>query len=147
MTKWSVRVKPLPSTNRVLVGVERLTEMHQKSIESALYVTGKIVGNRVAQLITQGPKTGRVYRIRGRDHQASAPKEPPANVTGRLVKSFNYNVHGPYEMELGESAPYAGFLEDGTSRIKPRPHVIRAINETQGEVVNIFYEEFRKVAK
>jgi HK97 gp10 family phage protein len=143
----SIRIKPLSSARRVIVGIERLTKTHQQSIEDGLHVVGKIVGNRVKELITQGPKTGRVYRIRGRDHQASAPKEAPANLSGRLVKSFNYNVHGPYTMELGEDAEYAGFLEDGTRNIKPRPHVGRAVDETQGDVVNIFYDEFRKLSK
>ncbi len=144
---WSIRVKALPSTKRVIIGIERLTELHQEAIEDGLYTVGRIVGNRVKELIKQPPKTGRVYRIRGRDHQASAPGEAPANLTGRLVKSYNYNVHGPYDMELGESAPYAGFLEDGTRKIEPRPHVIRAINEKQGDVVNIFYDEFLKLSR
>lgn len=141
----TIRVKPIKSTRRVIVGMTREIHAHRQGIENGLYVVGDIVGTRVNQLIKTGPKTGRVYRIRGRDHQASAPGEAPANLTGKLAKSYNANVHGPFSMEVGESAPYAGFLEDGTRKIQPRPHMIRAINETQGDVVRIFYDEVGKV--
>jgi len=141
----TIRIKPIKQTKRVIVAMPREMMRHRQGIENGLYIVGDVVGNRVKQLIEQGPKTGRIYRFHGRDHQASAPSEPPANRSGRLVKSYNYNVHGPFQMEVGESAPYAGFLEDGTGRMKPRLHMIRAINDTQGDVVRIFYDEVEKV--
>lgn len=141
----TIRIKPMKQAKRVIVGMPRELMRHQKGIENGLYVIGDVVGKRVKELLVQGPKTGRIYRFRGQDHQASAPGEAPATRTGRLVKSFNYNVHGPFQMEVGESAPYAGFLEDGTGKMKPRPHVIRAITETQGDAVRIFYDEVEKV--
>lgn len=143
----TIRVKPIKSTNRVIVGMTQNVHRHQQAIQSGLHVAGDLVGRRNRQLIRQGPKTGRIYRINGRSHQASAPGEPPANLTGRLAKSYNYNVHGPYQMEVGQSAPYAGFLEDGTGRIRPRPNVIRAINDTQGDVVRAFYDETDKAMR
>ena len=141
----TVRIKPIKSTKRVIVGMTRNVHRHQQGIQNALHVIGDVVGNRTGRLIKEGPKTGRVYRFRGRDHQASAPGQAPANRSGRLLKSFNYNVHGPYSMELGESVDYAGFLEDGTGRMRPRPHVIRAISDTQGDAVRAFYDETDKV--
>jgi len=143
----TIRIKPIKSTKRVIVGMTREFHWHQQGIENGLHVIGDIVGKRTGELIKQGPKTGRVYRIRGRDHQASSPGEPPANLTGRLTKSYNYNVHGPFQMTVGEDAPYAGFLEGGTGKMKPRPHMIRAITETQGDAVQVFYDEVAKVRK
>lgn len=141
----TVRVKPIKSTKQVIVGMTRNVHRHQQGIENALYVIGAIVGKRNRKLIQEGPKTGRVYSFRGRQHQASAPGEAPANRSGRLMKSYNFNVHGPYNMEVGENAPYAGFLEDGTGRMRPRPHVIKAISLTQGDAVRAFYDETNKV--
>lgn len=141
----TVRIKPIKSTGRVIVGMTRNIHRHQSAIQAALHVIGDIVGRRNKRLIRQGPKTGRIYTFRGRRHQASAPGEAPANRSGRLMKSYNYNVHGPFQMEVGQSAPYAGFLEDGTGRIRPRPNMIRAINETQGDAVRAFYDETDKV--
>lgn len=143
----TIRIKPIRDTKRVLISVPRGTLNHKQSIQNALHLIGDVVGNRVKQLIEQGPKTGRIYRFRGRDHRASAPGEAPANRSGQLAKSFNYNVHGPFQMEIGESAPYAGFLEDGTRKMKPRPHFFRAIEETQGDAVRILYDEVEKVRK
>lgn len=136
-----INIKPQKNTLLNLAKVHGQTLRHQEGIETALYTVGEIVGNRTKQLLTQGPKTGRVYRVRGVNIQASAPGEAPASRTGRLVRSYNYNVHGYRQMTVGEDAPYAGFLEDGTRNMKPRPHLIRAINETQGDVVNIMYQE------
>lgn len=143
----TIRVKPIKSTKRVIVGMTQSVHRHQQAIQNGLHVVGDLVGRRNRQLIRQGPKTGRVYRINGRLHQASAPGEAPANLSGRLAKSYNYNVHGPSQMEVGQSAPYAGFLEDGTGRIRPRPNMIRAINDTQGDVVRAFYDEIEKVMR
>ena len=141
----TIRIKPIKTTKRVIAAMPREVHKHQQGIENGLHVIGGVVQDRIQQLIKEGPKTGRVYRYRGRDHQASAPGEAPANRSGRLAKSVNYNVHGPFQMEVGESAPYAGYLEDGTGKIKPRPHVFRAITETQGDAVRIFYDEVKKV--
>lgn len=136
-----INIKVSKRSQVTLAEIGGLHLKHQDGIETALYTIGEDVGLRVKQLLTQGPKTGRVYRIRGVDHQASAPGEAPASRTGRLVRSFNYNVHGFYQMEVGEDAPYAGWLEDGTENMEPRPHLIRAITELQGDAVNIFYQE------
>lgn len=141
----TIRIKAIKSTKRIIVDMPREIHKHQQGIENGLHVIGDIVGQRAGELIQQGPKTGRVYRIRGRDHQASAPGEAPATFSGRLAKSYNYNVHGPFQMTVGESAPYAGFLEDGTRKMKPRPHLIRAITETQGDAVRVLYDEVAKV--
>lgn len=141
----TVRIKPLKKTKRVLIGMTENVHRHHEGIQNGLHAIGEIVGNRTEQLIKQGPKTGRIYRFRGQDHQASAPGEAPANRTGRLVKSYNYDVHGPFQMTVGEDAPYAGFLEGGTRKMKPRPHLFRAITETQGDAVNAILDEVKKV--
>lgn len=66
------------------------------------------------------PKHGTAY-FRGADvHHASAPGEAPADDTGDLYDSID-------SMQVGDvgyitaSAPYADYLEHGTSRMAPRP--------------------------
>ena len=59
---------------------------------------------------------------------ASKPGEPPRRRTGRLVRSLNYRVRRrPLGVSLGADAPYAGFLDEGTRRMKPRPFAMRAL--------------------
>ena len=65
--------------------------------------------------------------------------EPPAKITGRLYQSYDYRVSSWHTMLVGEEASYAKFLEDGTRFIRPRQHVILAINNTSGTAVTIFY--------
>ena len=49
---------------------------------------GTIIIKEMRRLMVGEPKSGRLY---GR-HRASAPGEPPASHTGRLVKSFGAKV-------------------------------------------------------
>lgn len=49
--------------------------------------TAQAIQKEAVRLLTTGPKTGRIYRRRGVEHQASAPGQPPASDTGRLAGS------------------------------------------------------------
>lgn len=72
--------------------------------------------------LTTGKRSGRVYSIKGRKHQASAAGEMPAKLSGTLAKSVKYRLKTK-QIELGETAFYAGFLERGTARMAARPHI------------------------
>lgn len=79
-------------------------------------------------------KTGRIYVIKGAFHQASAPGDVPANLSGELARHVGYVVSGHSQMEFGDKsqqgkAPYGLFLEGGTVKMKPRPHIIRAVQK------------------
>lgn len=97
---------------------------------------GVLVTNRVKRNLSQ-KGTGRVYR-RGRVlHQASAPGRPPAVDTGRLRSSYTWRTGedpvGPY-VEVGTNVEYAPWLEFGTVKMRPRPHLRPAIEELRGEI-------------
>jgi len=51
----------------------------------------------------------------------SSPGQPPAIVTGRLKKSVKFARVKLATFEVTASAPYAKFLEFGTSRMAARP--------------------------
>lgn len=76
------------------------------------------------------PKTGRMYKVsrRGRLHQASAPGESPAVLTGFLTNSINATFPNETTGIIGIGAEYAEYLERGTSRMARRPFVEPAIN-------------------
>ena len=123
-----ITVKATRRTQEVLIDVPGHLRKHRRGLENALYEIGGEVVRETARLIINGPKTGRVYSFRGQRHRASAPGEPPANRTGRLARSGDFKVRNWQEMTVGETEEYAKFLEDGTKRIAPRPHLIRAVN-------------------
>lgn len=129
-------------TKRVEISFGRQIEAHERSMRKALHDTGQIAKSEVKRLLSSGRRTGRLYRFGTQVIQASAAGEVPARRSGRLIKSSNFRVHSPYQMALGESAPYAGFLEEGTRRMASRPHLIVAINNTQGQAIELFYRRF-----
>lgn len=70
-------------------------------------------------------------------HTASAPGKPPAVDTGLLRSSYTFQVGsavaGAY-VDVGTSIKYAPFLEFGTVRMKPRPHLRPAIVTVQKDI-------------
>ena len=116
----------------------------------AAYEIGSETTKEQRRLITSGKKTGRVYNvnINGRRirHQASAPGQPPANLSGNLQRNAYYKVKGWNQVIIGndavskKNAPYPVFLEYGTSRMAARPFVNKAIHNK--EIQNIRSLEF-----
>ena len=136
------RIRTTAKADQILAKIPRHKAIHQEAIEQGLFDAGVQVTREIRRLILSGPKTGRLYRIKGRRrrHRASAPGEPPANLTGRLRRGYDFQVHGFARMSIVNKVPYALFLELGTRRIAPRPHVSVAIRNTQREVENILNE-------
>jgi len=120
----TIEIKINKKSKDVLISLSEQTKLNRRGLERALHEIGKDVVDETRKLIINGPKTGRVYG----NHQASAPGEAPANKTGRLAASGDYKVRNWQEMTVGETAFYAKFLEDGTRKMKPRPHLIKAVS-------------------
>ncbi len=74
------------------------------------------------------PKSGRLYpRPGGRIHQASAPGEPPAVDTGKLIKSIQSEMESEtIGVVYSDDVEYAPYLEYGTVRVAPRPFMAPA---------------------
>ena len=136
-------IKITRESNRILIDLQKHDRHLRSGIRKALHEIGQEVVKEDQRLITEGPKTGRIYRIKGRDHQASAPGEAPANLSGKLRESADYKVHSEHKMEVGEYAGYAGYLETGTSKMEPRPHLIKAVDNNQREALRAL-EEYPK---
>lgn len=75
-----------------------------------------------------GSHTGRIYRRRGRTHQASAPDEYPATDTGRLLASLR-GSSDLREAKVGTGMYYAKFLRQGTKKMARRRMSDNAIRE------------------
>lgn len=76
--------------------------------------------------------TGRIYKRRGRTHQASAPGRPPAVDTGHLRATVGHHVHQEPGVglvaDIGSGAnpavpgtKVAEWTEYGTRNMEPRP--------------------------
>ena len=114
-------------------------------IEKAWWRSGKdIQGEFNHQVLDKASKTGRIYIRRDklgrrRRHQASAPGQTPANRTGNYRKAFDFVVRGWHELAVGNAAEYAGYLEEGTSRMRKRPGLGNAIQATERDVMRNLY--------
>lgn len=76
------------------------------------------------------PKSGRVYKRPGREHQASAPGQSPAIDEAQLIASFEFKKETAYRALVsigGTRAPYAVYLEFSTAHMAARPYWSKAI--------------------
>ena len=134
-------------SKKVLLDIGRAAHKHKKALRLALNEIGSEVVNKIPNYIFNPPKTGRWYTYRGRRYQASAPGQSPANRSGRLAKSGGYRVRSYYELKIYETAPYAGYLEFGTRKMAPRPHIIRAIRANRTQAIRSIKDHINKELK
>src|SRR5215218_8416900 len=66
---------------------------------------------------------------------ASMQPDTPVR-TGELRDSEYYQVNSDYEMELGATADYARYVNDGTSRQRPNPFFSRGIMTTSQRLMD-----------
>jgi HK97 gp10 family phage protein len=104
-------------------------------VRRALQRGALAIENRAVEGIINPPKSGRIYKSKhrkGATHQASAPGEFPAADSGRLhqsITSVEASTGDTIRFETGGNVPYATYLELGTSRMAPRPHMGPAYDE------------------
>lgn len=65
------------------------------------------------------PKTGRVYRYRGRRYRAAAAGEPPGIRSARLLNSVRDSFPDPLTGILSIDAPYAGHVNKRHPFVRP----------------------------
>lgn len=86
-----LKVEIPPETRKTFLALRELGEDIKLGLRDALEESlGEIHSAALASL--QRAKHGRVYRTRGRRHQASAPGEPPASLSGELARSIKIKV-------------------------------------------------------
>lgn len=130
------------ATRQAFISIDNLEQATRRGIRQGFFRSGQKLRADARRNIIKGPKTGRLYRVRGRKrrHRASAPGESPANLTGNLQRSVGFQIYGMDRMEFGYresgggarsgSAFYGKFLELGTHKratgqrlIEPRPNL------------------------
>jgi len=142
----SADIKPTGTTREFVVkmsNTHQLTNAVKKEMRKALRKAGRNMEREVVYLLLTPPKTGRIYPLRGAKHQASAPDEAPANRTGKLIQSLYSEVRSCTELEIGETEPYAIYLEEGTEKedgsvlMAPRPHVYKVADKYEKKIADL----------
>ncbi len=142
-----IKIKEDSKNRKVFITIRDAEDIFDRGIRRGLYEIGRENVKHTRKLIFNPPKTGHLYMIRGMLHQASAPGEPPANLTGKLRRSVDYIVRGSSQMEFGDKELYGKFLELGTPKIKPRPHLSRTVKDKSRDNFNILQTEMRRDRK
>lgn len=100
------------------------------------------------RLVLDTSKSGKVYKNyrTGGVHQASAPNESFANMTGNALKNTNKKAV-KMEGEVVAAYEYALALELGTPKMAPRPTLGRALQNTIPNLTKIVSKPIQKVLK
>lgn len=124
------------NNKRVYAHLDEAEDNTRRGIRQFWFALGKALLKSFNRSVLARPRAGRVYQSRrGRRHTASLAGESPANRTGVYRKSAGFQLRGAMEMQFGAAAEYAGFLENGTSRMRARPGLGNAVSSVEGEAI------------
>lgn len=117
----------------------QVTAALRQFANAGVFKAAHVLRNEVLDLILHTSKSGRQYRRGGKVHTASAPGEPPASDTGRLVQSVRVD-HKPAETAaiVGVGALYARYLEP------TRPFFVRAFKNKRPVMEHVIGVEIQK---
>ena len=106
--------------------------------------------------ILRGQRGGRIYGVPGtkKRYQASAPGQPPAVRTGAFRLSWKpqaYVMFGSYisriesDLQVGTKRSYTlgDLLENGTSKMAPRPHQDKILEKAEPEIMRIYARDYK----
>lgn len=142
-----IMVQGGPNNPEVFLELEEMEPRTRRAVRQFWFSMARDMKSASNREILYGRKTGNVYRIKRKDgtfrrHQASAPGEVHANLTGKLRRSLSWQVQGVEHMEFGygvradgggaQAPVYAKFVQWGTSRMEARPSLEFGIEAAQG---------------
>lgn len=130
---------------------DRIVENIKRQMESRAYRVSNELRNSELDVL-RGQGGGRRYRVPGTRayYTASAPGQPPAVRTGafRLSWQPSSRVEGTrYVSRIETNLQVNGYtlgslLENGTSKMAPRPHHDRILEKTKPRAVKIYSEPY-----
>lgn len=98
----------------------------RQKIGRALFAAAEAIQVEAQLSITRGA-------ISGKGHIPSKPGEPPKADTHTLANNIEAVSVSQDKAEVSSNAPYAAYLEFGTSRMVERPYMRPAVRNTEGE--------------
>jgi HK97 gp10 family phage protein len=146
--EFTVKIEGLERIDRA---TQRVRDAVAREVGIALFASAKKVEGDANRSITEGQKSGLLYKRRTVTHRASAPGEAPASDTGRLVNSINGTVvsgrTGEAEVKAGSGiVRYARMLEFGTVKMAARPFLFPALEKNKAWIRERLNRAVRKAA-
>lgn len=117
----------------------------ERRVMNAIRAGAFLVQSTAQQKILRGPKSGRTYKQGKKGtHRASAAGEAPANRTGTLVRGINIQPGDePLSYDVNSLADYAGYLENGTSKMAPRPYLMPSARECADKIAELIADALK----
>jgi hypothetical protein len=130
---------------RIETQIKNTPHLTRRGIRAAFFRLGNDLVEEARKSILQGPKTGKIRRIKRKRHQSSAPGEAPANLSGLLKRSIAYQQRGGDQMVFGARTDYAPFLE--LPDVLNRPFLITSIDKNKRNARDHFEREIESELK
>jgi len=111
----------------------RYRDLINKEAPEKLDSCADLVLSNWVTMLTTGARSGRLYN----GHRASAPGEPPAAWTSELVSSLDKEHTDEPAVFVGAKAEHASWLEFGTFKMEPRPHLRPVFEQSKDEIQKI----------
>jgi phage gpG-like protein len=159
-----MKITEFKGNTKTRLNIDNLAGRTRSAIRMTAYRHGKQLQAHAKKEILKKGRTGRVYKIRRgatfRNHQASAPGEYPASISGALWRSLGFNVKGWDTLEFGAgkngspASKYARILELGgragrgkRSKIEPRKYLLQTIQAKEKDLTTGLRTEIGKFAR
>jgi len=128
--------------NKLPEVAEKVPQIAEQKIKEATLVWH----GSVVELLS-GTRSGRVYRVPGtkKTYRASAPGEPPAQRTNTLRSKYGFQFGkemGNPIGQVGNPLEYSLYLEKGTSKMAPRPHLVKAFDIKRQIIIGILTRDW-----
>lgn len=152
------------------VAIADVVENVRSQVKRRTYTAANELRNS-SQIVLRGKRSGRRYKVpgtyrrqrdktdgkmkNGRYYTASAPGEPPAVRTGTFRNSWQVSqtavreMFGSYIARIESDARtdngkylLGEILEDGTSKMAPRPYQDKVLEHAEPKIVRIFSEPY-----
>lgn len=142
----------IQNIEELLEDLADLPDKAHSSIASANNFVAQSTAIRAKAKIKEPGRSGKIYTFGGRTHQASAPGEPPAEITGRLARSIRWtrmtDTPGSFAT-AGSNLSYARVLEFGGMNddgqwVASRPFLFPAFREAINQAEIMLKREFEK---
>lgn len=123
-----------PDIKKLLTWVDTNNKKLIINSQRALKASALLIHKTITYELDNGTRSGRIYkRKNGITHRASAAGEYPKTDTGTLKRSVHFTVKY-LSASVGSNLDYAKWLEEGTSRMAPRPWLQRSFDAKQKEI-------------
>lgn len=138
----------IEGTDKLNRATQEMREAVARELQIALRAGGERVRDEAISSITEGNKSGRIYKRGNVTHRASAAGEAPANDTGRLAGSIQAIQKDNEALVIaGRGAvKYARFLEFGTERMAERPFMVPALEKNRAWIIERLQKAVRNAA-